>query len=170
MPGVGISIVTLCTGNAARSVMAGVMLEVARPDLEVVTTGTHVVDGQVMSWRTREALAGLGLAKPEHRSTQAHPHHLDGADLVLAMAGEHIGWIRRTHPETATRTGSIKRLVRDLDEGPSSLPDRLAALGLDTVKVEPWEDVRDPAGGEVEDYVTVAEELHQLVTQLAPRL
>jgi protein-tyrosine-phosphatase len=168
--GVGISVVTLCTGNAARSVMAGVMLETARPDLEVVTTGTFVVDGQVMSWRTREALAGLGLAKPEHRSTQAHPHHLDAADLVLAMAAEHVGWIRRTHPEAAARTASIKRLVRDLPDGPPSLPDRLAALGLDEVEVEPWEDVRDPAGGEVEDYVAVAEELDQLVAQLAPRL
>jgi protein-tyrosine-phosphatase len=166
----GISIVTLCTGNAARSVMAGAMLEAARPDLEVTTTGTHVVDGQVMSWRTREALAGLGLANPGHRSTQAHPHHLDGADLVLAMAAEHVGWIRRTHPEAAARTATIKRLVKDLPDGPSPLVQRLAAMDLATIEVEDWEDVRDPAGGEVEEYVAVAAELHGLVTELAPRL
>jgi len=167
---VGITIVTLCTGNAARSVMSGLMLEAVRPDLDVVTTGTHVVDGQIMSWRTREALAGLGLTNPAHRSTQAHPHHLDGADLVLAMAAEHVGWIRRTHPAAAGRTATIKRLVRDLPEGPLPLVDRLAALHLDPVEVEDWEDVRDPAGGEIEDYVAVAEELHGLVAELGPRL
>lgn len=166
----GTTIVTLCTGNAARSVMSGAMLEAVRPDLEVVTTGTHVVDGQIMSWRTRDALAGLGLANPGHRSTQAHPHHLDGADLVLAMAPEHVGWIRRTHPAAAARTATIKRLVRDLDDLPTPLSQRLAPLHLDHVEVEDWEEVRDPAGGELEDYVAVAEELHDLVSRLAPRL
>ena len=166
----GITIVTLCTGNAARSVMSGVMLEAVRPDLEVVTTGTHVVDGQIMSWRTRDALAGLGLANPGHRSTQAYAHHLDGADLVLAMAAEHVGWIRRTHPAASGRTATIKRLVRDLPDAPPSLGDRLASLHLDQVEVQDWEDVLDPAGGEIEQYVAVAEELHELISRLAPRL
>jgi protein-tyrosine-phosphatase len=172
MPPVGTTIVTLCTGNAARSVMSGTMLEDLRPDLEVVTTGTHVVDGQIMSWRTRDAMAGLGLANPAHRSTQAHPHHLDGADLILAMAAEHVGWIRRTHPAAAARTATIKRLVRDLPDGPSSLAERLVALHLADVELEPGgaEDVIDPAGGEIEQYVDVAEELHELVSRLAPRL
>jgi protein-tyrosine-phosphatase len=172
MPPVGTTIVTLCTGNAARSVMSGLMLEQLRPDLEVLTTGTHVVDGQIMSWRTRDALAGLDLANPGHRSTQAHAHHLDGADLILAMAAEHVGWVRRTHPAAAARTATIKRLVRDLPDEPSSLADRLVALDLAAVHLEPdgAEDVLDPAGGEIEQYVAVAEELHALVTQLAPRL
>ncbi len=52
-------ILTLCTGNAARSVMAGAMLGAA--GLAVVTSGTHVVDGQPMSRRTRDALASLGF-------------------------------------------------------------------------------------------------------------
>jgi protein-tyrosine-phosphatase len=172
MPPVAITIVTLCTGNAARSVMSGVMLEEVRPDLEVLTTGTHVVDGQIMSWRTRDALGGLGLSNPAHRSTQAHAHHLDGADLVLAMAAEHVGWIRRTHPAAADRTATIKRLVRDLPDGPLPLRQRLLELHLADVELEAdgAEDVRDPAGGEIEDYVAVAEELHALVAQLGPRL
>lgn len=162
--------VTLCTGNAARSVMAGIMLAEHRPDLDLTTTGTHVVDGQVMSWRTREALAGHDLADPSHRSTQCHPHHLDTATLVLAMASEHVRWVRRTHPDAAARTATIKRLVRDLPAGPDPLDPRLDALALAQVEPEPWEDVTDPAGGELEQYVEVAAELHDLVTQLAPRL
>lgn len=172
MPPVPITVVTLCTGNAARSVMAGAMLEDLRPDLEVLTTGTHVIDGQIMSWRTREALARLDLANPDHRSTQALENHLDRADLVLAMAAEHVAWVRRTHPAAAVRTATIKRLVRDLSDVPLPLSERLLELRLAEVELEPdgAEDVVDPAGGELEQYVAVAEELHDLVHRLSNRL
>jgi protein-tyrosine-phosphatase len=46
-------LLVLCTGNAARSVMAGFMLDAlceGRPGdpLRVVTAGTHTIDGQPM--------------------------------------------------------------------------------------------------------------------------
>ena len=51
-------LVVVCTGNAARSVMAGAILAAhARRTLHVTTAGTHVVEGMPMSWRTRDALA-----------------------------------------------------------------------------------------------------------------
>ena len=54
----------LCTGNAARSVMAGFMFDALRDGrpgepLHVVTAGTHTIDGQPMGMRTRTALARL---------------------------------------------------------------------------------------------------------------
>jgi protein-tyrosine-phosphatase len=163
-------VVSLCTGNAARSVMAGALLEEHVPDAVITTSGTHVIEGMPMSWRTRDAIVGLGLEVPVHRSRQATLEELDRADLVIALACEHVGWMRRVHPRAARRTGTLKRLARDLPSGPEPLAERVESLRLATVKLEPWEDVIDPAGGDIDVFHETAREIHSLVHALAPRL
>ncbi len=149
--------------------MAGAML--ADLPIRVTTAGTFVVEGQPMSWRTRDALASVGIvATPVHRSHQLTAADVDGADLIIAMAGEHVAYVRRHHPDAANRTGTIRRLVRDLSDGPELLADRVAALQLGSVALEAWEDVDDPAGGEEDVYVACAKDLFDLSGELAPRL
>ena len=150
--------------------MAGALLEEHVPGAVIVTSGTHVIEGMPMSWRTRDAITGLGLEVPLHRSRQATVEELDRADLVIALAGEHVGWMRRVHPRAAARTGTLKRLARDLPSGPEPLGERVAALGLATVILESWEDVIDPAGGDVDIFHETAREIQTLVHSLAPRL
>jgi protein-tyrosine-phosphatase len=160
-------VIFLCTGNAARSVMAGAMLEARRPDVDVITAGTHVIDGQPVSWRTRDALASVGLEAKGHRSAQLRPPDLPTADVVVALAAEHVQWVRRAHPEAADRTVTLQRLCRDLPDGDRPLRDRVHNLHPATVDLEPWEDVADPAGGDLPEYVACAKELDGLVAQLA---
>ncbi len=148
----------LCTGNAARSVIAAAALSARRPDLRIGSAGTLAVDGQPMSWRTRAALEEIGLAAPPHRSRQCATSDVEGAALIVGMAPEHVAWVRREHPHAAERTATLRRLC-------AGSPTRLAA-----VELEPWEEIADPGGGEVEAFLACAREISVLVGQLAARL
>ena len=164
-----VDVLVLCTGNAARSVMAAVSLRARRPDLVVHTAGTLVVDGQPMSIRTRTAIADVGHPIPHHASRQAGPDEIDAATLVVGLAPEHVAWVRRTHPAAAPRTATLRRLVRDLPDG-EVLAEQVAALRLGEVELEDWEEVVDPGGGETEVFVACAREIDALVEELAHRL
>ncbi len=166
---VPVRLLTLCTGNAARSVMAGAMLE-AGGITSVVTAGTHVIEHQPISIRTRAALAAVGLDASGHRAHQLTDVDIDDADLILAMASEHVRYVRRRHPAGAAKVATVAWLVEHLPPGPVPLADRVAALGLESVDPDEQGDVDDPAGGEEPDYIHCAERLAALMETLIPRL
>jgi protein-tyrosine-phosphatase len=166
------SVVVLCTGNAARSVMAGVSLAQHVPALSITTAGTHVIEGQPLSHRTRAGLTAIGMPVPQpvHRTRQARAEELDGASLVVCLAPEHVSWVRRTHPGVSDRTGTLRRLARDLPTVEGRLAERIAALELADVTLEAWEEVEDPAGGDIVDFEACAREIAELVLLLAAEL
>jgi protein-tyrosine-phosphatase len=151
--------------------MAGAFLEDRAPEVRVVTAGTHVVEGMPMSWRTRDAIAELGAERAMHRSHQLNDADVAAADVIVGLAAEHVAYIRRTHPEAAAKTVTLRGVVRDLPDAPgATLAERLAALHLDEVELDPTEDVADPAGGDLPVFRACAREIHDLIKLLVPEL
>src|SRR5437773_7375500 len=130
-----------CTGNAARSVLPGAIAPQVVPEARVTTAGTLVVEGQPMSMRPRRALSAIGMNADGHRSRQLRDTDLADVDVIVAFAAEHVHYVRRTHPEAAGRTATLKRLVRELPGAEGTLADRLSGLDLANAAPEPWEAV-----------------------------
>jgi hypothetical protein len=79
--------------------------------------------------------------------------------------------MRRTHPDAAAKTVSLKRLVRDLPGARgASFPERLAELDLADADLTSSEGVEDPAGGDLPIFRSCAHEISDLIDQLVPEL
>src|SRR5664280_1776178 len=111
---------TLCTGNVARSVMLGYMLETLKESSGanwlVRSAGTHVVEGLAMSGRTRDALQRLDELGAHHynahRSHQLNAEEVAWADVILASEADHVRYVRSNFPEHAGKAVQLYQFVR----------------------------------------------------------
>lgn len=122
------------------------------------------------------AMAGYGLDVAVHRSRALSERELAGADLVLAMAREHLRHVVVAMPRVWARAFTLKELVRrgqEVGPRPTGEPltdwlfrahagrERSALLG-DCA----GDDVADPSGGSPQEYIAAAAQLDHLLARL----
>jgi protein-tyrosine phosphatase len=175
------SILVVCTGNICRSPMAEGFL---RRDLErrfgqkapgVSSAGVGAWDGTEVTDGSRIAAAERGTDIAGHRARMVTAELVRQADLVLCMAAEHRWAIEELAPDAASRTFTLKELVRLLESSPAngSAPS-LRARVADAAETRARgfagnpsdEDVADPLGQPLEAYRGVAWELDELTRRL----
>jgi protein-tyrosine-phosphatase len=162
-----LNVVTLCTGNVARSVMLGYMLTTLAESSGVAwnirTAGTHVTEGSAMSSRTRDALLKIGELGDHrygaHRSHQLNDSDCDWADIILAAEFDNVRFVRTKFPDYADKAVQLSAFVRfaPLDG------DVLAKL-RSVFQHQPSSEfnVADPAGGSQATYDACARHLWDL--------
>jgi protein-tyrosine-phosphatase len=160
-------IVTLCTGNAARSVMLGFMLETLASTREldwiIRTAGTHTIEGQAMSQRTLGALQRINELSAhhftKHRSHQLTIDDVGFADVIVTSEADHVSYCHAYFPQSRGKVVQLASFCRwaPLDEPLSEQLRVVVAHGEDDGL-----DVADPAGGDQSAYDACADELWDL--------
>ena len=138
-------ILFVCTGNTCRSALAqGIarkeLQQRERSDVEVASAGTDAWDGGAA---TDEALlVGIerGLDLGAHRSRKLTREIVRDADLILAMAPQHLTTARHLGGENKTHLLS--------EYATAGESDRM---------------IRDPFGGDLEAYRATADDLEEQV-------
>jgi protein-tyrosine phosphatase len=174
-------VLVICTGNICRSPMAeGFLRSVLQrrfgEDAPTVdSAGTQGWEGSGAQPESVVAAREREVDIAEHLARRLTPAMVEGADLVLTMAGEHRDAVVRAAPAVASRTFTLKELVRLAKalppaDRPASIGDRVAeadALRREGFAGNPRdEDVADPLGQSQDTYRAIAWELDGLIHQL----
>ncbi len=108
----------LCTGNTCRSPMAESLFRsrLARdyPHIgfvEAASAGTSAVKGNTATSAAVQAMDLWGQDLTSHRASPLTPEGLRDADLVLAMAREHLLTVERMEPAALRRTTTLPFLA-----------------------------------------------------------
>jgi protein-tyrosine-phosphatase len=167
-----LNIITLCTGNVARSVMLGYMLttiaESTRAEWHVRTAGTHVTEGSGMSARTRDALLTIEELGDHrygaHRSHQLNQADTEWADVILAAEADNVKFVRANFATNADKAVQLAQFVRfaPLD---GDVDAQLRAASAH--EPSPDFDVKDPAGADQLTYDACARQLWDLAQAFA---
>jgi glycine hydroxymethyltransferase len=144
-------------------------------DVRVASAGL-LRGGQPASEHGVALLAERGFDLSEHRSQALTPELLEGADLVLGMAREHVREAVVLVPTAFPRTFTLKELVRRGEAVGQRFPDEALEAWLERVDAgrtpadlmgsSPADDVADPIGHPRPVYERMVDELDDLVTRL----
>ena len=172
------NVLFVCTGNVCRSPMAEGFLRdqaIRRGlDIDVRSTGTHAWNGRAATIDGRRVMSELGVPIDDHRTLELDRDLVEWADLVFCLATEHLRETRRTFPDAADKTFTLKGFLEILP----SLPDCddtetwLSAAADERHVADSLRspDVDDPFGERQAAYRRVATEIQDLIARLADGL
>lgn len=176
------NIIVLCTANVCRSVIARELLSRGLDDHGVrarVRSAGMLDSGEPAAPEVVRALGAVGIDVSAHRSSRMTDADLRSADLILAMAREHLRYAVVLEPAVWPRTFTIRELVRRATSAGPRRPDQPLANWLDLVHQgrdrldllgeRAADDIADPMGGPPEGYDATVAQLDDL-TRLLIRL
>ena len=148
-------VMLLCTGNTCRSAMAeGIAKKVAEEmgvnHVEFSSSGTGAMNGVPATDYAIEAAAHWDVDIRNHRSRLVNKEIVEGSDLILAMAPEHVQQILSKFKGAASKIFLYK-----------SFPEPFSPT---QARVE------DPIGGTLEQYNQTFLELDEVMRRIFPRI
>jgi len=157
----------------------GSALRARGAEAHVHSAGTRA-DGRPAVDHVVEVSAQRGHDISAHGSRLLDRDLIDGADLLLPLAREHLREIVVTSPEAFARTFTPKELVRRAGAVGGRRPDEPLGAFLARLhegrtpqallRDDPIDDVADPIGGPRSGYERTAAELEQLALSIAALL
>lgn len=155
-------ILFVCSGNSCRSPMAEGLLRLKLPsrlqdEVVVESAGTLGIDGMPAARNSIEIVQERGGDISQHRSQGVTAALVEDADLILAMAHEHVDYVHENFPQYRENVFLLKRFARNSND----------AVSQD----DPDDDeIFDPIGSDKETYRICAQMIDDELERIMPTL
>ncbi|MGH7598094.1 MAG: low molecular weight protein arginine phosphatase [bacterium] len=152
----------VCSGNSCRSPMAEGLLRLKLPsrlqdEAVIESAGTLGIDGMPAARNSIEIVRERGGDISQNLSQGITAELVENADLILAMAHEHVDYLHENFPQYRENVFLLKRFARDSNEV--------------TSQDDPEDDeIFDPIGSDKETYRICAQIIDDELERIMPTL